>query len=162
MVRQFSKAAATSDESLSDYEKTLKRALADRDAVAEQRSDLDARYADLTALARSLLPLVSPERRAFYTKQLEPEPPQSSGRATENFANIVQLIALENRREWTAPAMQEALKLRNIEADLKPIHNVFNYLAREGRIRRISRGRYYVPEYAVGIITSDDLLGDGE
>ena len=140
MVRQHPKSLPPKDDSADAYEATLRRALADRERVATARSksadrlhDLDERHATLTALAQTLLPLLSPSRRARYAKELEGEQAQVSGNASPAYRNVIQLFAAENRREWTAPDMQEALKQRGIETELKPIHNAFNYLAREGK-----------------------------
>jgi len=163
MVRQTTDSFPRKADSSPAYEDTLKRALAEREQVAHEReaieghvNDLEMRHADLTALVKSLLPLLPADKRAIYAKKLAT--PVVSGRASEAHSNVIQILAVHNaKREWTALDVQTALRQVGIESDIKPIHNTLNYLAREGRIRRISRGRYYVPEYGVGIVTSDPL-----
>jgi predicted transcriptional regulator of viral defense system len=53
------------------------------------------------------------------------------------------------------PEVQEALTDKGIQAEPQQLHNVLGYLARKGLLKRVSRGRYYVIGYGVGIETLD-------
>jgi hypothetical protein len=51
--------------------------------------------------------------------------------------------------------MKEALSSRGVESELKPLHNIFDYLYREGKLKRVSRGRYVY--MGVMFETADEL-----
>jgi hypothetical protein len=146
-----------------DCESWVKEIRAERAALRTERqtlsSDLqalDAKDAELAAAEATIIALMPPEKRKLYVA----EAADTSARGGETYGRIVELFNNTKRRGWCAVDVQEALKRRGVDTDLKPIHNVLNYLARENRLRRISRGMYYVPEFGVGIVTSDRLLDD--
>ncbi|WP_152613419.1 hypothetical protein [Inquilinus limosus] len=78
------------------------------------------------------------------------------GRGTLIFDNVVKLFEKSPRAEWTAPAIQSALQDKGVQAEPKQIHNVLGYLAREGKLVRVDRGRYHISGYGIGIETGDE------
>jgi len=78
------------------------------------------------------------------------------GRGSTVFDNVVELFKSSPHVEWTAPEVQSALEKKGIQTEPKQIHNVLGYLAREGKLVRVDRGRYYVSSYGFGIETSNE------
>lgn len=144
------------------YEEAIRSLRAERQAIASERPDLvsrmeylEGRDAELLAAEASLIALLPADKRAKYVPDAAVEP-QHSARGSVAYDNIVRLFERSEPRSWTAPAIQIALKSEGVEMDLKPVHNVLNYLARSRRLQRISRGRYLVVGYGVGLVTSGD------
>lgn len=120
----------------------------------EKVVELELKRQRLGKLIESALPLLSPERRAHYVsrlKELVAEPESSRGGAV--YSNVVQLFRTSEQKEWSAPAVQNALNAKGVEAGPKQIHNVLHYLEREGTLTRVSRGRYLF--MGAGVVSSD-------
>jgi hypothetical protein len=138
----------------SPYEAALESAFADLEAaqeeVHEKRNELaiaEARARELSQLALRLIEVVTPSDRANHRHRVAALLQSSSGTsrgATVTYANVVQLFAKEPKREWSAPEAHAELVARGIPADAEQVHNVFQYLAKKGRLERVSRGRYII------------------
>jgi hypothetical protein len=144
-------------ESISAYEAAVKEAIAERRSNAHVRADtnaqlekLNTRDAELATLITNLLAFIPAERRALYHAD---EPPPEPGNSSMAFGTVVKLIP--KGREWTAPKMATLLSAEGVSAKPKQIHNILNYLARTGRLRRVGRGRYLY--MGVLIETSDEM-----
>jgi hypothetical protein len=132
----------------------FERARDQRDA-AEARMD---RFAEaINALIRGL----PDAAKAEYLRRIEEirrgALPQRGG---ELYGNVIALFKHDQRLEWTVPDAQAALAQNGVQADAKALNNTFVYLANTGRLQRVSRGRYVVTGYGVGVETSDELTRD--
>ena len=77
-------------------------------------------------------------------------------RGGETFNNVVQLFARSRRREWSIPDVQAELTKSGFEAETKSVYNAVAYLARSGKLQRVSRGRYVVVGLGIGIDLDHD------
>jgi hypothetical protein len=152
----------------SPYELALESAIKDaqlaQDLVREQRAALAAaegRAHELVKLAETLLEQIPLDRQSEYRPRIAglQLPPRSS-RGSTTYENVIDLFTRQPRREWTAPDIQRSLAAKGISAQSEQIQNVIQYLLRKGRLRRVSRGRYFVVGFGIGIETADDILGD--
>lgn len=143
----------------SPYEVALESAASDLERMQAEIRDLrkalaiaEAHVREIGGLIDRLIQRVPPERRAAYERRLAPlQSPIRSGRGTTTYENVIELFVHQPPRTWTAPDVHKELAAKGIPSDPDQIHNVFQYLARKGRLRRISRGRYEVVGYGVGI-----------
>ncbi len=127
-------------------EAITERARVDAEELPEARDRvvaLEMKRERLSNLIESLMNVLPPERRTFYAQKLgEPSADLSGGRSGPVYSNVVELFRTSEQRDWTAPVVQEALTRKGVQADPKQIYNVLNYLEREGKLKRVSRGRY--------------------
>ncbi|MBW8727480.1 MAG: hypothetical protein JF625_20310 [Inquilinus limosus] len=133
--------------------------------AVEARERVVASEVEIERLSRAMAALVDllpPPRKAVFLQNSDlrhagPHP----GRGSAVFGNIVELFKKPERPEWTAPEVQAALATKGIQAESKQIHNILGYLAREGQLKRVDRGRYLIVGYGIGIETSDSIQ-DGD
>jgi hypothetical protein len=142
------------------YEAALEKALSDAENVNTQLRDaresvtgLEIRAEELFRLISLLTAALPMERRSLYAERAGAlRRPTHQARGSATFENVVELFAKDERREWSAPEVQQALIARGTPAtDPDQVSNVLHYLARKGRLKRISRGRYVIIGYGVGI-----------
>lgn len=142
------------------YEAALKAALADLEKAnseiqkyRERGSELASRVENLSVIIENLAKLLPPPRRALYLPKIAErlEPTTTSSRGTPAYDNVIQMFGESSKKEWTAQQVQEALEVKGIKAEASQVHNILAYLRKKGRIRRISRGRYYVSGIGVGV-----------
>lgn len=134
------------------YEAALESAFADlvraQEEVRARRNGLaiaEARARELSQLALSLIDMVPPEDRADHRHRvaaLRQSSGSASRGATVTYANVVELFARQPSREWSASEAHGELVAKGVPTDAEQVHNVFQYLARKGRLERVSRGRY--------------------
>lgn len=152
----------------SAYEAALESALADLELAQEEvrarRNELaiaEGRARELSQLALSLIDMVPPEDRSDHRHRVAALL-QSSGSAsrgaTVTYANVVELFARQPSREWSASEAHSELVAHGVPTEAEQVHNVFQYLARKGRLRRVSRGRYRLGAGAEAAI--EDTLTD--
>lgn len=149
---QISATDTTAEEA---FEAALERAIAERDFIDHHVAALGVKREILTKAIDSMLPLLRPDRRAFYLQKLNRSPEPTTERGGAIYSNVVALFKSTATKEWSAPAIQDALQARGIQAETKQVHNVLNYLEREGTLKRVARGRYLF--LGAGIVTSDQL-----
>jgi hypothetical protein len=148
------------------YEVAIDRALAERESVEaathasrDQTTALEVRSAELADAIAKLIDLLPADRRAAYRRRatfLESERADARGKPVYN--NVVQLLSASQRRDWTAPEVRAELSERGIQSEPKQIHNVLNYLARTGQIKRVGRGRYLLMG-GIALLTDDEMPG---
>lgn len=150
------------------YEAALERALDDllraQQAAAKAREELqaaDARVLELRQLAKSLLSILPEERATKYATLFDQtsEKSPSGGRAGPVYDNVINLFSVTSQRRWSASEVQAALSSEGRGADAKSVLNVLNYLVRKGRLKRISRGHYYVVDLGIGVQLDGDIPG---
>lgn len=151
----------------SPYGIALESAIADLERTLAQIRDLrkamavaQARANDVRALIDQLGRYLPSHEFARYQQRLYAlQSPADLGRGTTTtYDNVVELFARCPPRHWSASEVHKELAAKGIPSDPNQIHNVFQYLARKGRLRRVSRGRYEVRGYGVGI-DGDPLVG---
>ncbi|HEX3430804.1 MAG TPA: hypothetical protein VHT03_07950 [Rhizomicrobium sp.] len=81
-------------------------------------------------------------------------------KGSQIFSRILNFVDANAGCEFKSSQACDAAKIGGSKSETKAVHNTLDYLVRECRIQRIERGRYYVPELGVGIVTSDDLGGE--
>lgn len=133
----------------------LQKARIERDA-AETRMNHTAET------IRVLIKGLPDAEKADYQRRLDEIRSGSTrqNRGGELFGNVIALFRRDRRPEWTVPKAQAALAQNGVQADAKALNNTFVYLANTGRLQRVSRGRYVVTGYGVGVETSDELTRD--
>jgi hypothetical protein len=141
------------------YEAALIAAIADWRAETNRVTGANRdRLMAIKAVILSLAAIVRPERAALLLTEVESAasliPARSRGGPI--YDNIVQF--LPKQREWDIRQAKAELDSRGVQAEKKDVQNVFGYLARDGRVRRVGRGRYLVN--GTLLITSDDLGGE--
>jgi hypothetical protein len=106
----------------------------------------------LAQLARQLVEKAPPEDRAQYRHRIASFI-QSIGRgsrgATAIYKSILDLLASEPGRVWSAAEARAALQAKGIPSDAEQIHNIFQYLARKDRVERSGPGRYRLADKQV-------------
>jgi hypothetical protein len=126
------------------YEDALRAAIADWRNEIMRGGDNKDRLAALKAVILALSAMIRPECVTAMLAEIEGAPslvpPRTRGGPI--YDNIVQF--LPKRSEWDVCAAKEELDRRRVQAEKKDIQNVFGYLARAGRVRRVGRGRYLV------------------
>lgn len=152
------------------YEAAFRAALDDIDRTQEEAciakeklQTLEEKISDLSELVRRLHSFLPLDRRSIYADRLTRllQGTQTSGRATTVFDNVVELFTRarqqEQRSNWTAAEVQAALTSKGTSTDPKAVYNVLNYLARKGRLRRVSKGQYIWVDCGLGISLGQDL-----
>lgn len=140
---------AAAESAIASYEKAQNDVRAARIALAHA----EANAASFGRLAETLLAQVPEERRdAFAERLARLRVGEFGGRpSTVTYRNIVELFGNHPPRQWSVPEAHRELAAKGIPADPDQIQNVFQYLARKGRLKRVSRGRYIIVGYGVGI-----------
>jgi len=153
MNAQRSHAAHESDA----YEAALAAAIADwRAEVNRVTGPNRDRLAAIKAVILSLAAIVRPERAARLLENVDGASSliPSRTRGGPVYDNIVQF--LPKRREWDIGEAKAELERRGVQAEKKDVQNVFGYLTRDGRLRRVGRGRYL---FNGGLLITDEDLG---
>ena len=144
----------TDDSRAASYEAAIKTALTDLQELAEQEqqareylNDLEKRTAEIESLIRKLCALLPEDKAAKYIDMLGhgPAPLEvDTNRGGDVFNNVVSLVFRNPNpeREWNSAQIRDELEKNGMEVDTKAILNVLSYLAKTGRMERISRGRY--------------------
>jgi hypothetical protein len=141
------------------YDAALLAAIADWRAEATRVTGPNRdRLAAIKAVILSLAAIVRPERAALLLTEVEGAPSLIPARSRGGpiYDNIVQF--LPKQHEWDIPQAKAELDRRGVQAEKKDVQNVFGYLARDGRVRRVGRGRYLVN--GALLITSDEIGGE--
>jgi hypothetical protein len=128
----------------SEYE----HARAERDA-AETRL---ARFAETIQLLIAGLPQLN---RDEFSRRFDEVRTGTQNRGGEAFGNVIALFKHDRQKTWTIPEIQTALNKSNAASDPKAIYNAITYLARTGRLMRVSRGRYIITDLGTGIEIDD-------
>ena len=128
--------------------------MAEIERAHEDRIAADNRgkkYSEALALLLDDLPF---DERSAIQRRLDrvgSEVTVASGRTGEVHDNVVALFKGHSKREWSVPEIQAELTKSGEAADQKSLYNVINYLAKVGRLRRISRGQYLVLGIGAGM-----------
>lgn len=126
----------------------FERARTERDA-AEMRV---TRFEETIQLVLATIP--EPDRGDLAAK-FEELKSGAQSRGSAMFGNVVSLFKSDRKRAWTVPEVQEELQRSGVSPDPKAVANVVNYLAKTGRLTRISRGQYIVAGVGVEIEVPD-------
>jgi hypothetical protein len=132
--------------------------MAEIERAQEDRLAADTRgrkYSEALALLLDDLPA---NERSAIQRRLErtrSDVTAAPGRVGEVHDNVVALFKAHAKREWSVPEIQAELTKSGEAADPKALYNVINYLAKVGRLRRISRGQYLVLGIGAGLETND-------
>ena len=109
----------------------------------------------------TLMNVLPEDRRAVFLERTKGfRAPTPASRGGETYDNVVDLFTRMKRPFWTASDIHNELSNAGKVAEIQQIHNVLNYLMRKGRLKRISRGRYFDTESGAGIETSDKSQPD--
>jgi hypothetical protein len=128
----------------SEYE----RARTERDATENRL----ARFAETIQLLIAGLP--QPNRDEF-SRRFDEVRTGTQNRGGEAFGNVIALFKHDRQKTWTIPEIQTALNKSNASSDSKAVYNAITYLARTGRLMRVSRGRYVITDLGTGIEMED-------
>jgi len=134
-----------------------------RDRLQEAESkaqQVRANVEELESLANQLIARLPEARAIGFTKRIFQERASASqvdARGGPIYNNVIELFEQDKKKEWTAPAVHDALSAQGESIQPKAIHNVINYLYRTGRLQRVSRGRYMIPGYGFGIMSGHDF-----
>jgi hypothetical protein len=140
------------------FEEALQAAL---DDLARAKDDLDkneSRVQRQTRVVRNLIAALPAPLQIKYYRQANLLAQGAAPRGTVIYGNVVRLLKCAGQDEVSAPKVREALEEIGVPAPAKAVHNVLNYLAREGRLKRIGRGRYLVAG-GFGIELPEDIEG---
>ena len=122
---------------------------------------LEKRVQDALRVVDTLINVLPPDRKAIFLEKTRPfRPATPAGRGGETYDNVIDLFTRKKRHFWTASDIHNELSNAGKVVEIEKIHNVLNYLMRKGRLKRISRGRYFDTESGVGVETSDELHPD--
>lgn len=142
------------------YEPALESALTDLEhaqtelrGLREAIAVVEARARDKRRLIDILVKSVSPAKALDCQRRLaEMQSPFRLGRAaTTTFDNVIELFKESPRRIWSATEAHRELETRGIPAEPDQVHNIFQYLHKRGMLQRISRGRYSITGYNIGV-----------
>lgn len=121
-------------------------------------ADLERRETKKAALRNLILGLaarVPQDRRDHYLRDLEFATSPPSMRAGATFNNVISLLEHAQRCEWKATEVRRALAERGVAVDAKTLSNVFGYMIKTGRLKRLARGHY---QFQGGVlVTSDEV-----
>jgi hypothetical protein len=154
--------------SLQAYEAAIETAIEEIRSGQRQLHELrqatlswEKRVQDALRVVDTLMNVLPEDRRAVFLERTRPfRPPTPPSRGGETYDNVVDLFTRKKRPFWTASDIHDELSNAGKVAEIQQIHNVLNYLMRKGRLKRISRGRYFDTESGAGIETSDELHPD--
>jgi hypothetical protein len=153
---------------LQAYELAIERAIEEIRSGQRQLHEIrqatlywEKRVQDALRVVDTLMNVLPEDRRAVFLERTKAfRPPTPSGRGGEIYDNVIDLFARKKRPFWTAADIHNELSNAGKIAEIQQIHNVLYYLMRKGRLKRVSRGRYFDIESGVGIETSDKLHPD--
>jgi hypothetical protein len=137
--------------------------MAEIERAYEDRTAADSRgrkYGEALALLLDDLPL---NERVAIQRRLDRvafAPASGAGRSGEVHDNVVALFKGHTKREWSVPEIQAELTKAGEPVEPKALYNVINYLAKVGRLRRVSRGQYLVLGVGAGLEAAG-LADDG-
>lgn len=121
----------------------------------------EKRVQDALRVVDTLMNVLPPDRMAVFLERMRPfRPATPVGRGGETYDNVIDLLTRKKRPFWTASEIHNELTNAGKGVEIQQIHNVLNYLMRRGRLKRITRGRYFDFESGTGIDTSDKLHPD--
>src|SRR5947208_5882523 len=128
------------ESALGDFERAQEDVRQKRNAlaIAERRSH------ELFQLIEKLIVMLPADQAAPYRVQaFKLQSPTRTGRGTTvTYDNVVELFAKQPKRLWSPSEMHQELAANGMPVQPEQIHNVFQYLAKKGRLKRESRGRY--------------------
>lgn len=127
--------------------------------VRAERDAADARMSRFVEAIQLLLGGLSEIDRQEYSRRFEEIHSGTQNRGGEVFGNVIALFKHDPRNEWTIGEVQEALEKKGTPPDSKALYNTIAYLAKTGRLRRVSRGRYTLVDIGAGIEMED--IDDG-
>src|SRR5882724_4538112 len=145
------------------YEVALKAAVAEwgvlcKPIAISNGADLERRETKKAALRNLILALaarVPQDRRDLFLRDLEFATAPPSMRASATFNNVISLLEHAQRCEWKAGEVRKALAERGVVVDAKTLSNVFGYMIKSGRLKRLARGHY---QFQGGVlVTSDEV-----
>jgi hypothetical protein len=149
--------------SLEAYEIAIRTAIEEIDNGQRQLHELrkvtlawEKRVQDALRVVETLLNVLPPDRQAVFLEKTSPyRPATPASRGGETYDNVIDLFTRTKRHFWTASEIHNELSNAGKVAEIQQIHNVLNYLMRRGRLKRVSRGRYFDTESGAGLETSD-------
>jgi hypothetical protein len=168
-VKENQKERAEADQgSLQAYEVAIEKAIQDiKDGqrqlheVRQSATMWEKRIQGALQVVDTLINVLPPDRKAVFLERARPfRPTTSATRGGETYDNVIDLFTRTKRPFWTASEIHNELSNAGKVAEIQQIHNVLNYLMRKGRLKRISRGRYFDTESGAGIETGDKLHPD--
>jgi hypothetical protein len=122
-----------------------------------QRDDADALVTRLAGTLELLIEELPAAERDDYQRRLAKVRAGygsvSDTRGKDVYHNIIDLFKRSERKGWTVPDIQAALK-GGEETDpkfAKAVYNAVNYLAKKGTIKRVSWGQYIFYENGAGV-----------
>jgi hypothetical protein len=154
--------------SLPAYEAAIEKAIEEIRSGQRQLHELkqatvywEKRVQDASRVVDTLMNVLPEDRRTVFLERTRPfRPPTAASRGGETYDNIIDLFTRKKRPFWTASDIHNELSNAGKVAEIQQIHNVLNYLMRKGRLKRVSRGRYFDTESGAGIEASDELHPD--
>jgi hypothetical protein len=168
-VKENLKERAEADQgSLEAYEVAIEKAIEEIRSGQRQLHELkqatlywEKRVQDALRVVDTLMNVLPDDRRSVFFERTRPfRPPMPASRGGETYDNVVDLFTRKKLPFWTASDIHNELSNAGKVAEIQQIHNVLNYLMRKGRLKRISRGRYFDTESGAGIETSDKSQPD--
>ena len=153
VLRQPTSQSGTYDLALESALSELERAQTEIRDLRSALAVVEARAREKRRLVNMLLKNASPEKVVAYQQRLaEMQTPFRLGRAaTTTFDNVIELFKETPTRVWSANDAHHALEAKGIPAEPDQIHNIFQYLNKRGLLKRISRGRYSIVGYGIGV-----------
>ena len=132
--------------------RALDHFLAEYDRARADKLSAESRLAGINESIQGLITALSTDKRDDYQRRYAKVKVGSLVRGGDTFGNVISLFQRFPNRSWTAPQVQEALRESGVEEeDAKAISNAIAYLAKSGRLQRISRGQYVMAGYNVGV-----------
>lgn len=114
----------------------------------------DPRSRSISAAIRQLLDTVPKRDQVAILRDLSSLLPTSvTARAGPVLATVVELFP--QRDQWSVNEMKKKVKEAGVDASAKEIYNVFGYLKRKGRVKRIGYGQYVLD--GCGLVASDEF-----
>jgi hypothetical protein len=168
-VKENLKERAEADQgSLKAYEVALEKAIQDiKDGqrqlheVRQTATMWEMRIQAKLQVVDTLINVLPSDRKEVFLEKARPfRPTTFASRGGETYDNVVDLFKRKKRPFWTASDIHNELSNAGKVAEIQQIHNVLNYLMRKGRLKRVSRGRYFDTESGVGIETNDKSQPD--
>lgn len=119
----------------------------------EERDAAIDRVARFEEVIRHFIEGLPAYDQAEFTKRFKEirEGSAALSRGGETFGNVIALFQKEHRPEWSVTEIQSELRKAGAEPDQKSLYNTINYLAKTGRLKRVSRGRYVVADIGIGL-----------
>jgi hypothetical protein len=168
-VKENQKGRAEADQgSLEAYEAALEKAIQDIKDGQRQLHEVrqlatmwEKRVQAKFQVVDTLINVLPSDRKEVFLEKARPfRPTTFASRGGETYDNVIDLFTRTRRPFWTASDIHNELSNAGKVAEIQQIHNVLNYLMRRGRLKRISRGRYFDTESGVGIDADDKLHPD--